>query len=62
MRNFVEYWFCLNIFRTFHLLDSLRNNSVPTRDAKHLQNALLRYYKDVSFDSVRISTNVAHVV
>lgn len=45
--------------RTFHILDSLRNNSSGKKEEETLQTLLLKHFEGKSYEKGRITTNIA---
>jgi len=52
----------LNLFRVFHILDSLLYNSFGVKEEKQLQMILLKLCKDEDYKKGRIKTNIAKVI
>jgi hypothetical protein len=48
--------------RTFHILDSLRNNSSGKKEEETLQKLLLKHFEGKSYENGRITTNIAEAI
>jgi hypothetical protein len=48
--------------RTFHILDSLRNNSSGKKEEETLQKLLLKHFEGKSYEKGRITTNIAEAI
>lgn len=52
----------LNVFSVLHILDSLPNKCIPTREVKQLQRILLKHFEGSEYERDRIATNLATVI
>lgn len=48
--------------RTFHILDSLRNNTSGKKEEETLQKLLLKHFEGKSYEKGRITTNIAEAI